>query len=173
MGMIFGNSYGIKKAVRFCLGVGTGYFFVMLVCCYLNFILADIMPDITLVMKILGSIYMLYLAYKIITSKDSNGNNTKIEGNIFFTAILLQFINPKGILSGITLATTFILPYHNSHLYIFILSLLIAISGFLATYSWSLFGSVFQKFLATYRTPFNIVMALSLVYISISIFLEQ
>jgi threonine/homoserine/homoserine lactone efflux protein len=172
MGMIFGNKYGIKRSIRFCLGVGTGYFFVMLACCYLNLFLQDIMPNIQFAMTILGGMYMLYLAYKILMSKDSKDDDDKKQDHIYFTAILLQFINPKGILSGITVVTTFILPYYHSNLSLILFSALIAMFGFLATFSWSLFGSVFQSFLAKYRKPFNIVMALSLVYISISIFLE-
>ncbi|WP_028778819.1 LysE family transporter [Shimazuella kribbensis] len=172
MGMIFGNKYGIKKSIRFCLGVGTGYFFVMLACCYLNLFLQDIMPNVQFVLTILGGLYMLYLAYKIITSKATEEDKDRKQDRIYFTAILLQFINPKGILSGITVVTTFILPYYHSHLSLIFFAALIALFGFLATLSWSLFGSVFQTFLAKYRTPFNIVMALSLVLISIRIFIE-
>lgn len=172
MGMIFGNKYGAKKSIRFCLGVGTGYFFVMLACCYLNLFLQDIMPNIQFAMTILGGIYMLYLAYKIIMSKSASEEKEKKQEHIYSTAILLQFINPKGILSGITVVTTFILPYYHTNLALILFSALIALFGFLATFSWSLFGSVFQSFLAKYHKPFNIVMALSLVYISISIFME-
>lgn len=174
MGMIFGNKYGLKKSIRFCLGVGTGYFFVMLACCYLNLFLQDLMPNIQFAMTIFGSIYMLFLAYKIITSNKMETKNDKKQLNhIYFTAIILQFINPKGILSGITAVTTFILPYYHTNLTLIWFSALIAVFGFAATFSWSLFGSVFKTFLAKYRVPFNIVMALSLVYISITIFLEQ
>ncbi|MXQ54832.1 LysE family transporter [Shimazuella alba] len=173
MGMAFGSTYGLKKSIRFCSGVGIGYFLVMLLCCYLNLLLEDIIPNITFAMSILGGIYMLYLAYKIVTSKDSKSSKDQKQDHIFFTAILLQFVNPKGILSGITLVTTFILPYYHSNISFILFALLIGFIGFLSTFSWSLFGSVFQKFLSAYRTPFNIVMALSLVYISISIFIKS
>jgi threonine/homoserine/homoserine lactone efflux protein len=172
MGMIFGNKYGIKKSIRFCLGVGTGYFFVMLICCYLNLLLQDIMPNIQSAMTILGGLYMLYLAYKILTSKAADEKDEKEQKHIYLTAILLQFINPKGILSGLTVVTTFILPFYHSTISYIGLSLGIAFSGFLSTLCWSSFGSIFQSFLIKYRTPFHIVMALSLVYISISIFME-
>ncbi|MGB8272845.1 MAG: lysine transporter LysE, partial [Priestia megaterium] len=37
---------------------------------------------------------------------------------------------------------------------------------------WSLFGSVFQKFLSKYKSQFNIVMALLLMYSAVSILIK-
>lgn len=48
---------------------------------------------------------------------------------------------------------------------------MLAIIGFMGTFSWSIFGSIFKKLLATYRTQFNIVMALLLVYSAATIVL--
>lgn len=52
---------------------------------------------------------MLYLAFKILTSKTSTDPDEKYNKNLFTVGILLQFINPKGILFGLTVVSTFIL----------------------------------------------------------------
>lgn len=115
MAMLFANKYGLKKTLKFCVGVGAGFLIVMLLCSYLNLLLKNFIPKIEFFMTILGAGYMMYLAIKIIRSKGDNENNNEDRNNSFFMGMLLQFINPKGILYGITAIATFILPYHNSN----------------------------------------------------------
>ncbi|TFH59767.1 LysE family transporter [Peribacillus frigoritolerans] len=169
MAMLFANKYGLKKTIKFCFGVGAGFFVIMLFCSYFNVLLENFIPKIEFIMTILGAIYMLYLAVKIISSsnKAKDGNDDK--NNSFIAGMLLQFINPKGILYGITAISTFILPYHSSNFSLLFFSLLLAFVGFISTFCWSMFGSVFQTFLSKYRSQFNVVMALLLVYSAISI----
>ncbi|MGW9018815.1 LysE family transporter [Priestia megaterium] len=172
MAMLFANKYGFKKTLKFCVGVGAGFLIVMLLCSYLNLLLKSFIPKIEFFMTILGAGYMMYLAIKIIRSKGDTENNNEDRNNSFFMGMLLQFINPKGILYGITAIATFILPYHNSNASLVIYSLFLAFVGFVSTFCWSLFGSFFQKFLSKYRSQFNIVMALLLMYSAVSIFIK-
>ncbi|MFF2596699.1 LysE family transporter [Priestia megaterium] len=172
MAMLFANEYGLKKTIKFCLGVGTGFLIVMLLCSYFNILLENFIPKIEFFMEILGAIYMIYLAIKIFLSKNDNENNNEDRNNSFFMGMILQFINPKGILYGITAIATFILPYHDSNFSIILYSIFLAFVGFVGTFSWSLFGSVFQKFLSKYRSQFNLIMALLLVYSAVSIFIR-
>lgn len=172
MAMLFANKYGLKKTIRFCLGVGAGFFVIMLLCSYFNLLLGNYIPQIEFIMTILGAIYMLYLAIKIITTKNNDKDNDGDKNNSFLTGMLLQFINPKGILYGITAISTFILPYHTSNFSLLFYSLFLAFVGFMSTLCWSVFGSIFQTFLSKYRSQFNVIMALLLVYSAISILVE-
>lgn len=169
MAMAFANKYGLKKTVSFCLGVGVGFFTITLLCSVFNIVLTSVMPKIEFPLTLLGVGYMLYLAYKILTSKEGNDSTAKEHKSFFVIAILLQFVNPKGILFGITVVTTFILPYYDSYLNYLLFSLFLGMVGVISTFSWSLFGSVFQSLLSQYRQPFNIVMAGLLVYSALSI----
>ncbi|WP_312109974.1 LysE family transporter [Brevibacillus reuszeri] len=171
MAMTFANKYGLKKTTRFCMGVGSGFLVIMLLCSFFNVLLKNYIPKIEFVMTILGAVYMMYLAFKIVSSK--NGKNSENDkNNSFLAGMLLQFVNPKGILYGITAISTFILPYYSSSVSLLLFSILLALVGFVSTFCWSLFGSVLQKFLSKYRTPFNVVMALLLVYSAVSILVD-
>ncbi|WP_078411871.1 LysE family transporter [Priestia abyssalis] len=172
MAMLFANKYGLKKTIRFCLGVGAGFFVIMLLCSYFNLLLKHFIPKIEFIMTILGAIYMLYLAIKIMTNKNKDKDNDMDKNNSFLAGMLLQFINPKGILYGITAISTFILPYHTSNFSLIFFSLFLAFVGFMSTFCWSMFGSVFQNFLSKYRSQFNVIMALLLVYSAVSILVE-
>ncbi|MFS0657124.1 LysE family transporter [Bacillus sp. 179-C3.3 HS] len=167
MAMAFTNKYGVKQTFRFCLGVGIGFFVILCLSCFFNIILQQAMPKIGWVMAFIGAFYMLYLAVKIMKSKDSD-DETLDRYNHFFPGMLLQFINPKAILYGLTVISTFVLPYGQSNIQVFLLTLALAFIGFLGTFSWSLFGSLFKRFLAVYQRPFQFVMGLLLVYSAIS-----
>ncbi len=172
MAMLFANQYGFKKTLRFCLGVGAGFFVIMLLCSYFNLLLKNYIPKIEFIMIILAAIYMLYLAIKIMLSKNNDKDREGDKNNSFFSGMLLQFVNPKGILYGITAISTFILPYHTSNFSLLVYSLFLAFVGFLSTMCWSVFGSLFQMYLTKYRSQFNIIMALLLVYSAVSILVE-
>lgn len=171
MAMVFANRFGLRNTIRFCLGVSAGFFVIMILCSYFNLLLHHFIPRIELIMTIIGVIYMLSLALKIMTSKSDNQNNNDGKQNGFLIGMLLQFINPKGILYGVTVISTFILPYHTSHTSLIFFSIFLAFVGFLSTFCWSVFGSIFQSFLAKYRSQFNVIMALLLVYSAGSILL--
>ncbi|AMQ06284.1 MULTISPECIES: LysE family transporter [Sporosarcina] len=171
MAMLFANQYGFKKTLRFCLGVGAGFFVIMILSSYFNLILHNFIPKIELPMMLLGAAYMLYLAIKIITSSTSTNGDEGGKYNSFLAGMLLQFVNPKGVLYGITVIATFILPYYSSTIDLLLFSLFLGFVGIMSTCCWSLFGSIFQKFLSDYRKQFNIVMALLLMYSAVSIFL--
>ncbi|MGE6632164.1 LysE family transporter [Bacillus sp. NPDC077027] len=167
MAMVFANKFGFKKTFRFCLGVGIGFLTILCISCYFNMLLYQIMPKIGWVMAIIGSSYMMYLAYKIMTSK--GGDDEVLDKyNHFLSGMFLQFINPKAILYGITVISTFVLPYDVSQERLVLYTLILALIGFLGTFSWSVFGSVFKKIISTYRRTFQIVMGLLLMYSAVS-----
>ncbi|NRG33786.1 LysE family translocator, partial [Niallia circulans] len=102
MAMSFANTYGFKKTIKFSLGVSAGFFVLALMCSIFNLLLISILPIIKVPLTILGVGYILYLAYKTLTSKGINNNekNDETNKNLFLIGVLIQFINPKGILYG-------------------------------------------------------------------------
>ena len=169
MSLLFANQYGFKRTVRFCLGVGTGFFALLLLSSYFNLLLKNYIPKIEFFMAIVGMVYMLYLAFIIIRSKGDSEDPNGGKYNSFVAGLFLQFVNPKAVLYALTVVSTFVLPYHTSHSSLLFYSVVLAIIGFMGTFSWSIFGSLFKKFLAKYRSQFNLVMALLLVYSAVSI----
>lgn len=179
------SKFGYKKTLKFILGISTGFLVIMLLCSYFNLLLFNIIPKIKVFMGILGSVYMIYLAIKVMKSKDrvndvgdkevtdENNDNEPNKGrkdlNSFFTGMTMQFVNPKVILYGITVISNFVIPYYKSNTTLILFSLFLAFIAFIATSCWALFGSLFNKFLSKYRKQFNIVMGLLLIYSALSI----
>ncbi|MGF2716666.1 amino acid transporter LysE [Bacillus mycoides] len=172
LAMTYAKQYGLKRSITFCLGVAFGFFIITSLCSFFNIVLINIMPLIEFPLKILGVAYMLYLAFKILTSKGNTDTNEKSNKNLFLVGIMLQFVNPKGILFGLTVVSTFILPYYHSYSSYLFFSLFLGIVGLMSTFSWCLFGSMFQKLLLKHNRIFNIIMAVLLVFSAISIIIN-
>ncbi|MFF1995436.1 LysE family translocator [Bacillus mycoides] len=169
LAMTYANQHGLKSSIKFCFGVAFGFFIITSLCSFFNIILINILPIIEFPLKILGVAYMLYLAVKILNSNSSANTNEKSNKNLFLVGIMLQFVNPKGILFGLTVVSTFILPYYNSYSSYLLFSLFLGVVGLMSTFSWSLFGSIFQKLLLKHNQFFNIIMAVLLIFSAISI----
>ena len=172
MSMTNANQYGYKKTFKFTLGVFAGFALVILLCSYFDLLLFNIVPKIKFYMELLGAVYMVYLAYKVFKSGDASKGNKESRTNSFASGLILQFLNPKVILYGLTVASNFIIPYYRSNFMLILFSLLLAIIGFIATTCWAFFGVLYQRFMSKYVKPLNIMMSVLLIYCAVSIFIK-
>lgn len=169
MAMTNANAFGLRKTMRFSCGVGCGFLLIMLACSYFNLYLNQLLPSIHIYMNLLASLYLLLLAVKILRDRPGSKESGERKPISFGAAMALQFINPKGILYGITAVSSFIFPFYRSTPSLIAFSLFLAFVGFLSTLTWAILGSLLQRVLARYRKPFQLTMALLLVYCAVSI----
>ncbi len=170
MSMSNSSCYGFRRCLRFTAGVGAGFFVLMGVACAFTVVLYDALPSIKPVMTVIGAAYILYLAWKTATAKpnaEGDGGST----STFLSGALLQFVNPKAILYGITAASTFLVPYYKSPVVLAGFALFMAAVSFAATSSWAGFGTLFERFLTRWGTAVSWTMAALLVYCAVSLFL--
>ena len=158
-----GFNFGIKKTIPLILGVGFGYTVLVIL---INFVLISTFikyPLIQEVIRILGTIFLIYLAYKIsfsnISSKSDNINPVT-----FIDTFIFQFVNPKGVMAGITLVSKFV---DNEN---YLTSSLIVISvcsfkAFLSIFTWTFLGKFLRKFATNnnFIKRFNYAMSLLLI----------
>lgn len=133
--------------------------------------LFSLIPSIKPVMTFIGASYILWLAWKTYNSKPHGAENEHRRTNTLLAGLLLQFVNPKVILYGITLVSTFIVPYYRSVTVLTGFALALAFTAFVSTCCWGLLGAVFQRFLSNNNRAVNTIMALLLVYCAVSLFL--
>jgi len=159
---------GFKKGLKFNLGVLFGVFILVTLCAAFTSMLRSIIPQIEPFMLILGSAYILWLAWVIYKDAPSTGKKGAIKTNSILSGMMLQFVNVKAIMYGITGISTFVLPYYNSFLSLMPYVAFMAVLAFLCTCLWALFGTAFEMFFANHKKRLNTVMALLLVYCAIS-----
>jgi threonine/homoserine/homoserine lactone efflux protein len=169
MAMANASRHGLKRSLRFTSGVCAGFFLVMGLSIAFTIALYSAIPTIKPVMTVLGAAYILWLAWRTVTSSPhddrASGEST------FLSGVLLQFLNPKAILFGITAASTFIVPYYRSVPVLVGFAAAMALFSLTATSCWALFGSVFQRFMATNHRLIGYIMGALLVYCAVSLFL--
>lgn len=163
------SKYGLKKSSRLLQGIFLGLLFVMIFCSAFSIMLVNIMPTIKPAMTYIGAGYIFWIAWNIVKSKSQSDTKNVDKADSFMTGFLLQFVNIKIILYGITAISNFIMPYYNSPISIGGFTLLITSFGCVGTFTWAIFGVVFQSFFKKYNSIINIIMALLLAYCAISL----
>lgn len=173
MAMTKGTNAGFKKAFPFCVGVSIGFFLLMVCCAAFSALLFNVIPQVQSFMSYIGAAYILYLAYTIVRDKPHEQKRHAIQQDTMLSAILFQFINPKGVIYGITLMTSYILPNYTSLPIIALFILFFAVIGLSSTSLWAFSGMVIQKVFQQHKRVVNIVMAVLLVYCAVMLLLPH
>ncbi|WP_426452557.1 LysE family translocator [Paenibacillus sp. S-38] len=163
------HRFGAKQAMEYTYGATIGFCVLLVISAGLNTMLITVIPKLIMGMQIIGSGYMLYLAYQLYQTDPSNPTVTQTA--TFLSGFLMQFLNPKVILFTITVIPTFVMPYDNAVSVVPISVLAITFIGFLAFTAWVLFGSVFRDFLQKHNKTVNVTMALCLAYAAVMIWM--
>ena len=169
MSMSNASRHGFRGAMPFNYGILTGFTIIQLLSTVFCSVLETWIPIIKTPMLLIGAAYMLYLAWGTFRS---NGLSEHGVRDGYFTAVALQFINPKLYLYCIMSMEAYVIPYyHGQWGVLFLFAILLSFIGFLATLSWTAFGSAFRKLFTDHAKVVNTIMALLLVYCAVSLFL--
>jgi cysteine/O-acetylserine efflux protein len=160
---------GFRRSVPFTIGVCVGFFMIVGLSIVFTIALYQAIPRIKPIMTIVGAAYILWLAFKTVTSPP-HGPEAVVQSS-FLSGLLLQFLNPKAILYGVTAASTFIVPFYHTPATLVGFAAALALVSFASTISWALFGSVFQRFMTKNHRAVGYVMGALLVYCAVSLFL--
>lgn len=170
MAMTASIKHGFGKAAVFCAGVFWGFIIDMTLCALATSYLYGHLPVIEQPMRWLGAAYILYLAIMVYRDKGGDKETETTESPAgFFTGVVMQLVNIKVILYGITAMSTFVLPHYKTPGALAVFILLLSVIGFAGTVCWALFGSLFQRYFISHRKPLNIAMSLLLVYCAVRI----
>jgi cysteine/O-acetylserine efflux protein len=172
MAMSNGLHDGFRKTLKFLFGVFWGFFFVMLLCGYLNFALVSILPQARFWLNLLGTGYMIYLGIHIALSKESEESEIARPLNTFKAGMFLQFLNLKLILYGVTVFSNFIIPFYQDILSLTLFTILLAVIGYIATACWAAFGVMFRTVFSKYSRVINILLGLLLIYSAVAGFIS-
>jgi threonine/homoserine/homoserine lactone efflux protein len=158
-----GFNFGIKKTIPLILGVWLGYTTLVIL---INFVLISTFikyPVIQEVIRLLGTFFLVYLAYKISFSALSK-EGKKINPVKFIDTFIFQFLNPKGVMAAITLISNFVIEedYINSSLTVIVVC---SLTGLTSITTWTFLGKFLRKFATNndFIKRFNYAMSLLLI----------
>mgnify|MGYP001381050179 FL=1 len=155
-----GFNHGIKKSVPLMLGVIFGFTTMLAI---VNFGLINIFNLYPIIQKILigtGTIFLIYLSYKISFSKSSDKKNDLKPVN-FTETFLYQFLNPKGVIVAVIAVSTYTesgINFMNYSLWMLGIAFLFAIISIIF---WTFLGKFMRKFATNEKFIkwFNYVMS--------------
>ena len=102
-----GFNFGILKTIPHILGVTLGFTSLVLFLTIGLINVFKLFPMIQEIMKYLGTLFLIYLAYKIASSSVSD--DTKKENPVkFIETFLFQYLNPKGVMVAIIVVSTYV-----------------------------------------------------------------
>ena len=159
-----GFNFGFKKTIPLMLGVILGWTTMLTVMASGLIIIFQKYVFLQSIIKTLGTIFLIYLAYKIAFSSANDSENIK-KPVLFFDTFLFQFINPKGVMVAMIAVSTFIDVQNN---YLRDASIVITTYFFMAVFSvssWCLLGKYLRKFATSknFIKKFNYIMSFLLI----------
>ena len=173
IGSYSGFNFGIKKSLPLIFGVTLGYTSLITLSAGGLGVIFNSYPILKTIIKIIGSLFLIYLAYKISFNSEIKKKNIKNPVK-FFDTFIFQFINPKGVFAAITSISLFVELGEN---YIFHSMVVIVVSFVCAVSSitsWCLLGKFLRRFAENKKfiQRFNYAMSFSLIVCVILIYLK-
>ncbi len=155
-----GFNFGILKTIPHMLGVIFGFTTLVAIT---NFGLINIFqkfPIIQEFLKYAGSLFLLYLAYKISFS-ENNLNNVNKNPVKFFETFFFQFINPKSVIVSVIMVSTYVEEGKNYLSYSFWVIGIAFLFAVISINFWTLVGKFLRRFATNEKfiKRFNYVMS--------------
>jgi threonine/homoserine/homoserine lactone efflux protein len=162
--MASGANFGLPRTVPHMLGVSLGFGFLMLMVGVGLAGLVAALPWTLTVLRWAGAAYLLYLAFKVATSKGFGSGDGRGRPMTFWQAVAFQWINPKAFASSLVAVTTYAIPDHLLAGVILVVAVFTLI-GAPCILTWAAFGVGMKRVLTrpVALRAFNMAMALLLV----------
>ena len=167
-----GFNFGITKTITLILGVTLGFTSLIFFLTIGLINVFKIFPILQNILKYLGTLFLLYLAYKISFSKSSKEEEKK-NPVTFFDTYFFQFLNPKGVLFGIIIVSTYLELGENYLSYAIQIVLLAFIFSSTSITLWTFIGKFLRKFATNdkFINYFNYAMSLLLLLSIVTIYI--
>ena len=158
-----GFNFGITKTIPHILGVTLGFTSLVLFLTIGLINVFKLFPIIQTVIKYLGTLFLIYLAYKIITS--TNIDEAKKENPVkFIETFLFQYLNPKGVTVAVIVVSNYVELGENYFSYATQVVLLAFLFSSTSITLWTFIGKFLRKFATNEKfiKHFNYVMSVLL-----------
>ena len=156
-----GTAFGFARSVPHILGVTIG-FALMIVAFGLG--LGQIFqayPAIHQWLRVLGAVYLLYLAWRIARAGDPGGTETARRPLTFFEAALFQWLNPKAWVLALGVILAFTTVGGNLLYELAVINIVFVVATIPSLITWCLFGMAIRRLLSSPRALRLVNLALA------------
>ena len=155
-----GFNFGIIKTIPHILGVTLGFTSLVIFLTIGLINVFKLFPIIQVIIKYLGTLFLIYLAYKIASSTGSSDNQNESPVK-FIETFLFQYLNPKGVMVAIIVVSTYVElgeNYFNYATQVVVLAFMFSLTSITL---WTFIGKFLRKFATNdkFIKFFNYVMS--------------
>lgn len=175
--------YGFKRFLKVYTGLYTGFLIILIVSAFVTYGFSFLSENISKLLKVVGSGYILWLAYHLYISEPLYVETTNKEQlnkkqadrsckyPNFLNGLLLNLTNVKIMFFALSVFQIYLTPYYTG-LYSYLLWCpLLALMGSSSTVVWALLGKGLTNTYNKHYKVFNIVMSFLLVLCVVGIFI--
>ena len=157
-------NFGIKKTIPTMLGVIIGWTLLVILLQIGSLVVFQKFEIIQKIVRFFGSIYLIYMAYKISFSSTKSEKFTP-QPVTFLNTFFFQFVNPKSIIIALAAISMFINPKENLIRDSIILTIIFFLMAVGSQAAWCLMGKYLRKFATSeqFIRNFNYTMSFLLI----------
>lgn len=173
LGLNLGLNKKLKETWGYYLGVGTAMFILLMVYGYTGERL--IKKEYLFYISIIGTVYIVYLAYKLVKANIQVKETTNVRTVAFKDGFLMQLFNPKATLATLPIATINFPVNNITGIKITVMALLMGlVMASCAPLSYAIAGIFASNFIKKdgVLKVFNMLMAAILLYVAFGIFMD-
>ncbi|MEQ1939949.1 LysE family translocator [Mesorhizobium sp. CN5-321] len=159
-----GVNFGFVRTVPHMLGIAIGFLVLLLAVGFGLGAVLTAFPALHTALKVAGSAYLLYLAWKIATSRSMSGKSEAGAQPLrFIDAAAFQWVNPKAWVMAVTAMAVYTDPAR-PFLSVVLIAVAFALVNLPSVSTWAGFGTALRGFLSdpVRLKWFNIAMGLLL-----------
>jgi len=159
-----GVNFGFFRTVPHMLGIAIGFLVLLLAVGFGLGAVLTAFPALHTALKVAGSAYLLYLAWKIATSRSMSGKSEAGARPLrFIDAAAFQWVNPKAWVMAVTAMAVYTDPAR-PFLSVVLIAVAFALVNLPSVSTWAGFGTALRGFLSdpVRLRWFNIAMGLLL-----------
>lgn len=159
-----GVNFGFARTIPHMLGIGAGFLSLLIAVGLGLGALLHSVPVVYTALKFAGGAYLLWVAWKIGTSRSLSDGRTGAQPMTFIGAAVFQWVNPKAWVMAVTAMATYTDPEYYLPT-VMLVGLAFAAVNLPSVSTWAGFGSALREWLSVPARLkwFNITMALLLI----------
>ncbi|MGF1695781.1 LysE family translocator [Vibrio lamellibrachiae] len=155
---------GMKEALKHVTGASIAYALVVFFSGSVLQSMAKLLPKLELVMQLVGSAFLLYLAYRIYTAPTASIETQTSNGMSWWVGALTQLLNPKAWLVAMSGVSLYVIGQDSPQQSLVLFTSVSLVVCFIGVGVWAVIGQLLAKKLENpvKQRQFNRVMAVML-----------
>jgi threonine/homoserine/homoserine lactone efflux protein len=142
-----GVNFGFSRTIPHMFGIGGGFFLLLLGVGFGLGALLSAFPPLFVALKIAGGLYLLWIAWKIATSRSLGDGRSGAAPMTFLAAAAFQWVNPKAWVMALSAMAAYTDPQNYAPT-VLVVALAFAIVNIPSVSVWAGFGSALRDWLS-------------------------